>query len=149
MTLTPVKRRETPQRELARFHENIDDLFQSFFPDWGFPISSMTRWPAIDIANQDNEYLVKAEVPGCKAEDLDISVNGTTLTISGEKKQEKEIKERGYYHAERSFGSFRRDLNLAGDVDTGKIEAECKDGILTVKLPKSEKTKATKIKIKS
>ena len=63
MTLMPVKKREAPQRELARFHNDIDDLFSSFFTDWGLPVSSMTRWPAIDIANQETEYLVKAEVP--------------------------------------------------------------------------------------
>ncbi len=149
MTLMPVKKREAPQREIARFHNDIDDLFNSFFTDWGLPVSGMTRWPAIDIANQDNQYLVKAEVPGCKPEDIDISINGNILTISGEKKQEKEIQEKGYYHTERSFGSFRRDLNLAGDVDTAKIEAQYNNGVLTVKLPKSEKAKATKIKIKS
>lgn len=147
--LIPVKKREAPQRELARFHNEIDDLFHGFLNDWGLPTNTTSRWPVIDIADHDNEYLVKAEVPGCKAEDINITVNGNLLSISGEKKQEKEVKEKGYYHVERSFGSFRRDLNLAGDVDTNRIEAECKEGILTVKLPKSEKAKATKIKIKS
>ena len=73
----------------------------------------------------EDKYLVKAEVPGCKADDIDITVSGNVLTISGEKKEEKEVKEKDYYHSERSFGSFRRDLNLATDVDTAKIKAEC------------------------
>jgi HSP20 family protein len=149
MTLLPVKKQEAPRRELVRFHNEIDDLFQNFFGDYGMPISGLSRWPAIDIANQENEYVVKVEVPGCKAEDIEISVNGNMLTISGEKKGEKEVKEKGYYHVERSFGSFRRDLSLAGDVDTSKIEAECKEGVLTVRLPKSEKAKTAKIKVKS
>lgn len=148
MTLMPIKKREAPQRELTRFHNEIDDLFHNFFQDFGVPVSGMTRWPAIDIANLETEYLVKAEVPGCKAEDIEISISGNVLTISGEKKSEKEVKEKGYYHVERSFGSFRRDLNLAGDVDTGKIEAECKEGVLTLKLPKTEKAKTAKIKVK-
>jgi HSP20 family protein len=70
------------------------------------------------------------------------------LTISGEKKQEKEQKEKGYYHIERTYGSFRRDLNLASDVDPDKIKAACKDGVLTVTLPKTEKAKPIKVKVK-
>jgi HSP20 family protein len=92
--------------------------------------------------------VVKAEVPGCKTEDIEVTVSGNVLTIRGEKKEEQEKRDKGYYHVERSFGSFRRDLNLAGDVDTSKIEAVCKDGILTITVPKSEKAKATRVKIK-
>ncbi|MFC1765554.1 Hsp20/alpha crystallin family protein, partial [Planctomycetota bacterium] len=109
---------------------------------------NQVAWPALDVADHENEYVVKAEVPGCKAEDIDIAVSGNVLTISGEKRDEKEVKEKDYYHSERSFGSFRRDLRLATDVDTTKIEAECKNGVLTVKLPKSEKALPAKIKIK-
>jgi HSP20 family protein len=92
--------------------------------------------------------VVKAEVPGCKAEDIDISVHGNVLTISGEKKHEQERKEQGYYHIERSCGSFRRDLNLPAEIDTAGIEAECKDGVLTVTLPKTEAAKPVKVKVK-
>jgi HSP20 family protein len=80
---------------------------------------------------------------------FDISVHGNTLTIGGEKKQEEKKKEKGYYHIERSYGSFRRDLSLPNDVDPAKIEAACKDGVLSINLPKAAKAKATKIKIKS
>jgi len=92
--------------------------------------------------------IVKAEIPGCKPEDVDISVHGNVLTIKGEKKQEEEKKEKGFYHIERSYGSFRRDLNLISEIDAAKINAVCKDGILTVKLPKSPKAKPTKVKVK-
>ena len=148
MALLPVKRREGTESGLARLHDEMDDLFRGFFRDWGTPTAFRGRWPAIDIAEDDNAYTVKAEVPGCKAEDIDISVNANVLTISGEKRQAEETKQKGYYHMERSWGSFRRDLTLAGDVETGKIEASCKDGVLTVTLPKSEKAKPAKIKIK-
>ena len=149
MALLPVRRRERERGTLASLHDEMDDLFKDFFSDWdGGPFWSRTRWPALDIAEDENEFTVKAEVPGCKAEDIDISVHGNTLTISGEKKQEKEEKGKGYRHTERSYGSFRRNLNLASEVDSNKVEATYKDGILSIKLPKTEKTKAVKIKVK-
>jgi len=148
MVLLPVKKTERGRSELARLHDEMDDLIGSFFGDWGWPTLEHRRWPAIDIAEKDNEFVVKAEVPGCKADDIDISVHGNMLTISGEKKQEEEKKEKGYYHMEMSYGSFRRDLNLASEVDPARIEATYKDGILSIKLPKTEKSKAVKIKVK-
>ena len=149
MALLPVRRRERERGTLASLHDEMDDLFKDFFSDWdGGPFWSRTRWPALDIAEDENEFTIKAEVPGCKAEDIDISVHGNILTISGEKKQEKEEKGKGYRHTERSYGSFRRDVNLASEVDSNKVEATYKDGILSIKLPKTEKTKAVKIKVK-
>ena len=102
----------------------------------------------MDIGETDNAITIKAEVPGCKAEDIDISVHGNTLTVSGEKKHEEEKKEKDYYHAERSYGSFRRNLTLSAELDADEIEASCKDGVLTITLPKSEKAKAVKVKVK-
>jgi len=132
--------------DLARLHHEMDDLFNSFFGGW--PTYEHKLWPAIDVADDENAVVVKAEVPGCKADDIDISVHGNTLTISGQKKQEEEKKEKGYYHLERSYGSFRRDLSLPTDVDTSKIEANCKDGVLTVTLAKAERARLVKVKIK-
>jgi len=144
MALLPVHRRQGS--DLARLHHDMDDLFNAFFGGW--PIYEHKLWPAIDVAEDENAIVVKAEVPGCKADDIDISVHGNTLTISGEKKQEEEKKEKGYYHMERTYGSFRRDLNLPNDVDPAKIEATCRDGVLSVTLPKAERAKPTKVKIK-
>jgi HSP20 family protein len=146
MALLPIRRREP--RALSRLHDEMDDLFKGFFEDWELPAWRRGSWPAIDVAEKENEFVVKAEVPGCKAEDIDISVHGNTLTVSGEKKQEHEQKEEGYYHVERSYGSFRRDLNLPTEVDTAKIEAECKNGVLTITLPKAEAAKPVKVKVK-
>ena len=148
MALLPVKKREPVRSELTRLHDEMDDLISNFFGSWDTPLLRTGRWPALDVAENDNEYTIKAEVPGCKPEDIDISVHGSTLTITGEKKQEEEKKEKGYYHIERSYGSFRRDLNLGSEVEAAKIDATCKNGILTVKLPKSERAKPTKIKVK-
>ncbi|MDD5458321.1 MAG: Hsp20/alpha crystallin family protein [Phycisphaerae bacterium] len=138
--------------DLNRLHNDIDDLFSSFFRGWELPWtttrSTHAFWPALDVQENENEITVKAEIPGCNAEDVDISVHGNLLTISGEKKQEEEKEGKGYYYVERSYGSFRRDVNLPSEVDTSKIDASCKNGVLNIKLPKVEKAKAIKVKIK-
>jgi len=150
MAMVPVRKREREggMDALARLHDEVDDLFRSFFGEWEMPFWGGRRWPALDVGETENEFVVKAEVPGCKADDIDISVHGNTLTISGEKKKEEEKKEKGYYHTERSYGSFRRNLVLSSDIDPDKIEAVCKDGVLSITLPKSEKAKAIKVKVK-
>jgi HSP20 family protein len=112
------------------------------------PFAGYKAWPAIDVAEEDEAILIRAEVPGCKADDIDISVHGNVLTISGEKKFEEEKKEKGYYHMESSYGSFRRELNLPAEVDAGKIDAVCKDGVLSLTLPKAATAKAVKVKVK-
>ena len=76
--------------DLARLHDEMDDLFSSFFEGWNVPFFQRSRFPAIDIAEDENQIVVKAEVPGCQADDIDISVHGNTMTISGEKKQKQE-----------------------------------------------------------
>jgi HSP20 family protein len=149
MALLPVKRSTGVRSDLARLHDEMDDLVRSFFEPWEMPVWSRGRWPAVDVAEKEDRFLVKAEVPGCKAEDIDISMSGNILTISGEKKREEETKEKGYYQLERWYGSFRRDLSLAGDVDPAKIDAVCKDGVLTITLPKTEKAKAVKVKVRA
>ena len=146
MALVPIHRRH--RNGLSRIHGDIDDLFNSFFGGLDGSFFEHKVWPAIDIVDEENAVLVRAEVPGCKADDIDISVHGYTLTLSGEKKQEEQKEEKGYRHVERSYGSFRRDLNLGSNIDTKKIEAICKDGVLTVTLPKAEKAKAIKVKVK-
>jgi HSP20 family protein len=145
MNLIPFTREKN---ELARLHKDMDDLVTSFFGSRPTLFSEREVWPAIDISEDENRVTVKAEVPGCRAEDVDISVQGNILSISGEKKHEEEKKEKGYYYAERSYGFFRRDLTLPTDVDSTKIEAACKDGVLTISMPKSERAKAIKVKVK-
>jgi len=145
MALLPVRRRE--RGELSRLHDEMDNLIGGFFGDWDWPVWGHRRWPALDIAENDNEFVVKAEVPGCRADDIDISVQNGTLVISGQKKEEEKKEGKGFYHVERSFGSFRREVNLATEVDPKKIDAVCENGVLTLRLPKSEKAKPMKIKV--
>jgi len=129
----------------------MDSLFNRFFgSDWPLePFRPGYFWPVLDIAERDDEVLVKAEIPGMKAEDIDISVQGNVLTISGEKKESKEDKGEEYYHVERRYGTFRRDVNLSSAVDVDKIKAEYRDGVLTITLPKTEQAKPKRIAVKS
>ena len=146
MALVPISRRHG--NGLSRLHNEMDDLFDSFFRGLDKPFSGYKAWPAIDVAEEKDTIVVRAEVPGCKADDIEISVYGNKLTISGEKKLEEEKKEKNYYHVESTYGSFRRELTLPTDVDQEKINAECKNGILTVTLPKAAKARSIKVKVK-
>jgi len=147
MAIIPWSRRN--QNELTRLHNDTDTLFDQFFGSLGRPFQGYRAWPAIDVAEKDGEIVVRAEVPGCKAEDIDISVYGDTLTISGEKKDSRQENGDGCYHMESSYGSFRREISLPTEIDAEKIVAVCKDGVLSVTLPKAEKTKAVKVKVQS
>ena len=142
-------RRRNPS-ELAALRGGMDDWFDSFFRGLDRPHSFFEHkvWPAIDVAEKEDTVLIRAEVPGLKPEELDISVYGNTLTISGEKKEAKEDQGDGFYHVESSYGSFRREVALPTDVDESKIEAVCKDGVLSITLPKAEKNKAVKVQVK-
>ena len=146
MALVPISRRNG--NGLSRLHCDMDDLFGGFFRGLDRPFSGYKAWPAIDVAEEKDSIVVRAEVPGCKAEDIDISVYGNKLTISGEKKLDEEKKEKGCYHIESTYGSFRRELTLSADVDQEKINAVCKDGVLSVTLPKVAKARTIKVKVK-
>jgi HSP20 family protein len=144
MTLIPFTRRF----ELATLDRDTDEMFDSLLYDWPVRVIERQFLPSIDIRENENEIMVRAEVPGCKAEDIDIAVNGNILTISGEKKQQEERKEQGCYCSERVYGSFRREITLPSEVRSDKIEAVSKDGVLSITLPKAEKAKSVKVKVK-
>jgi HSP20 family protein len=100
------------------------------------------------VAETKNDVVVKAEVPGMDPKDIDISLSNGVLTIKGEKKQEREEKEENYHLLERSYGSFTRSVQLPGEVQSDKISASYRNGVLKVTLPKSEEAKKKEIKIK-
>jgi len=104
-------------------------------------------FPAIDIAQSADAVIVRAEVPGLTAEDVQLSIQNSTLTLSGEKKDSSEQSDEDYYHVERRSGRFQRVLTLPSDIDAGKIEAACKDGVLTIRIPKTERAKTRKITV--
>ncbi|MBN2376426.1 MAG: Hsp20/alpha crystallin family protein [Sedimentisphaerales bacterium] len=134
---------------LASLQEEMNDLFGHFFGGSSLVWPERTYWPAINIADKEDAVVVTAEVPGCKPEDIEISVHGNTMSISGEKKEKTEEKKKNYYHMESRYGSFRRELILPAEVNADKIEAKCQEGVLTITLPKAEKAKAKKIKVKA
>jgi HSP20 family protein len=134
-----------PFRELEEWERRFDDLFGR--PLWRLPVEERGWMPAVDVFEKEDRFVVKAELPGMKEEDIDVSVVGDTLSIRGEKKTETEIKEEDYYRCERSYGSFYRSIPLPSNVDANKIEASFEDGVLEVALPKSAKIKPKKIAV--
>ena len=136
-TLLPIRRRD--MGDIMRFPQRMSELFNQLMGEWEPLTSEHTFWPALDIADREDAIAIKAELPGCKPDDIEISVHGNTLTISGEKKESKEEKKENYYHVESRYGSFRRDLVLPAEVNADKIEAKCQEGILHITLPKEEK----------
>jgi HSP20 family protein len=104
--------------------------------------------PSVDVSETEGEYQIKAEIPDVKKEDVKVTVEDGVLTIQGERKQEKEEKGKKYHRVECSYGSFVRSFTLPDLVDEGKVKAEFKDGVLNLKLPKSEKAKPKSIEVK-
>ncbi len=105
--------------------------------------------PAIDVAESEHGYTVKAELPGVKKEDLDVSINDGVLTINAETRYEHEDKENGrVIRQERRFGKYVRSMRLGGEVDESRVAADYTDGVLTLTLPKSEEVKPKKIEVK-
>jgi HSP20 family protein len=104
--------------------------------------------PAVDVIEDDDKVVVKAELPGLTDKDVDISVVDNTLTIKGEKKQEEEKKEKGYHRLERSYGMFQRSIMLPASVTSEKAKASFKNGVLEIELPKQEEAKPKQIKVK-
>ena len=152
--LMPWRRKEGEASALSTpwfFRREFDDLMERVF-DEGPMVSGIfgdTFFPAVNIAENENEIVVTAEIPGMENEDLDVSLTGDVLTIRGEKKAEHEEKGDNYHRMERSYGSFCRSFTLPCDVERDKVDATYKHGVLTLKLPKSEtgKTKSMKIAV--
>ena len=131
------------QREINRMFNN---MFRGSEDGEDYALTSWT--PAVDIAEQDNEYTVKVELPGVNKDDVKITVESNMLTVRGEKKQEKETKKENYHRVERSYGSFQRSFTLPTAIVSDKIDAAYKDGILTVRVPKAEEAKPKQIEVK-
>lgn len=110
---------------------------------------TVAEWsPLVDITEDEKEYVIKAELPEVKKEDIKLNVQDDVLTITGERKYEKEEKGKKYHRVERSYGSFLRSFTLPENADGTKVSAEYKDGLLMVRLPKSEKAKPKSIEVK-
>jgi len=144
------RRDESPFRSLQR---EMNRMFENF---WLEPFGAFEEWPGafvptVDVTEEDKEVRVSVELPGMDENDIDVAIRAGTLTIEGEKKQEEEEKNKGFYRKESSYGTFRRIVDLPAEIDEDKAEAEFKKGVLRIKLPKTAEaqTKAKKLRIKS
>ncbi|MBA3904856.1 MAG: molecular chaperone Hsp20 [Rhodocyclaceae bacterium] len=173
-TKVPVKAEAKPASEAGApqvwhpfetLRREVDRLFQDFGRGLGrspfsrSPFSLEPFWqressiaaPAVDVVEKDNAYEIRADLPGIDEKDLEVQLVNGNLTIKGEKKQEKEEKKENYYLSERQFGFFQRSFAVPEGVDTAKIEADFKKGVLTITLPKKPEAQkpAKKIDVKA
>lgn len=138
-----------PNRDLWTLRDDMNELFDSVFGRSAErqPAGEGVWNPAVDVSETEEAVFVAAEVPGLKKEDIKISIQDNVLTLQGEKKQEKIQKDENLHCVERYYGNFRRSFNLPSQVDSGKVKATYKDGILTIELPKKEEAKPKEINI--
>jgi HSP20 family protein len=159
MNLVPWKNKsgETPEGRLSPmgdFRTELNRLFDSF---WREPFDSLSesvgnwsRWaPTLDVSESGTEVTVRAEVPGVDPNEIDITVTGDRLTISGEKKETVEKKDRDAYHRESRYGSFTRTVRLPASVDTQNVSAEHANGVVTITLKKTAASTAKKIPVRT
>jgi len=135
---------------LSRIRNEINRIFEDPFGFVTPGASFFEGWePAVDIFEDHDRIFVRAELPGMKREDISVSLEGSTLTIAGERKHEEDRKDGDTYRSERYFGRFQRTITLPHAVNAEKIEANYTDGILSVTLPKSEESRLKKIEVKT
>src|SRR5262245_49132409 len=147
MTMNIV--RFDPFREMAVLQDRVNRVFGDLGRRFDDDVVARGAWvPPVDIyENDQHELVLKAELPNLKREDIDIRVENSTLTLSGQKKAEEEVSDDRYHRIERTYGHFSRTFTLPNTVDTGKIAAEYKNGVLTVKLPKREDARPKQIQV--
>jgi HSP20 family protein len=145
-----------PFMDLTRRESEMDRMMDDFFgrsmrPWWP------ARWlrgdgeitaPVVDVYEEKDEVVVKAELPGLDKKDIEVNISDSELTLKGQKKKEEEIEKENYYRRERSYGAFLRSVELPTDVQADKVKASFKNGILEVRVPKTEEAKTKTIKVK-
>ena len=147
----------SPFQEMERRFQEMERRFEDLFRR---PFSLLPSWmprlripeieevsPSMDIFTEGDNVVVKAELPGMKKEDIDVSLTEDTITISGEKKKEEKIEKKDYYSFERSYGSFKRSFSLPSEVQTEKASAKFKNGVLEIRIPKTEEAKKKEKKV--
>lgn len=142
--------RWNPMREMDTLHNRINRLFDgNFFPTLSLDDDmGLGSWrPVVDIYENEDTVVVKAELPGVDKKDIKVDLKDGVLTLSGERSHEKEVKEDNYYRKERAFGRFHRSFTVPAEIDPDKINAEFKDGVLKVEIPKPEEKKPKKIAV--
>jgi HSP20 family protein len=156
----PESKAITPWRpfmDLPRWETEMDRIMEDFFgrntrPWWPSlrsrgGLSELIR-PAVDIYEEKDDIVVKAELPGMTKDDIEVDISDTHLTLKGEKKKEEKIEEKDFFACERSYGAFHRSVELPKDVQADRVKASFKNGILEIRLPKTEEAKTKEIKVK-
>ena len=142
--------RWNPRRNLLSWPFRIDRLFDDFFQPTLSAEEGVSMWnwhPVVDIFENDDHVVIKAELPGVDKKDISVDVKDRILTLSGERSSDSEVKEDNYYRKERSYGKFERSFTLPADVDPDKVKADYKDGILQIEIPKPEEHKPKQITV--
>lgn len=138
-----------PMGELRRMREDMDRLFSSF----GEPGAALASWreegmmPAVDVIEKDNDVVLKAELPGLKPEDIQITATDDSITMKGEFKREEESKEGGFIRRERRSGQFFRTIAMPANIKPDQVKASFKNGLLEINAPKAEEAKSKEIKV--
>jgi HSP20 family protein len=136
-----------PIRELDSLQNDMNRLFDRFF-EGRAANGTARRWiPAMDLVETDDHLVLRGDLPGMTEDDVNIEIKDNVLTVSGERKAEREDKREGYHRVERAFGSFSRSLSLPAGVDADKVEANFDNGVLEVRIPKPAEAKPTRVEI--
>jgi len=154
-TQTPTEIMPRTQGRERWFDRMVEEFWRRPFPTllrperwWPAETGMMMRLPAVDVYEDTDDVVIKAEIPGLSKEDISVQVTDSTLTIKGEKKREEAVNEDDYYRCERFFGSFTRAVALPCDVKADQVKASCKNGVLEVRMPKTEEAKKKAITAK-
>lgn len=143
------------EHPLATLRDEMERVFDRFWLDpWGaraagLPSGVGSGFPQLDMSETDENVTIRAEVPGIRPDDVKIEVTGNVLKLSGEKSEQKQEKRGGYRYSERQFGSFSRMVQLPAYVDTNKVDAVYKDGVLSITLPKSPEARPKRITVRN
>jgi HSP20 family protein len=146
-----------PFAELGRLERDMERMFEDLWgrrmrpmwPEGWWPTSGMeVSVPAVDVYEEKDDIVAKAELPGMEKDNLEVNISDHFLTIKGEKKKEEEVKEENYYRSERAYGSFLRTVELPKDIHADKVKASFKNGVLEIRMPKTDEAKKKEIKVK-
>ena len=142
-----LKRNNEKSSTLDLFRVKMDDLFDDFFGTSSLSLKTTGFTPKVDITEDEKHVKIKAELPGLEEKDIHVELRENILTISGEKKEEKETKSEKEHRVERSYGSFSRSFTLPKSVEADKIKAKFKNGLLDIVVPKGKELEDKKVKI--
>ena len=138
----------TSRPQGLQYFDEIGRRLDRFFEGEQLPLSIGRYCPPLDVVDSDESTVVKVELPGLTPDDIELSVEDSVLTISGEKKESSEKESDGYYHCERRYGCFRRTVKLSSQVDTDKVSTEFDNGVLSITLPRVEGKRRGRIEVK-